>query len=209
MVRALLGGAHLHTETRVSALRPGCIALADGGVKRGYDCVICSVPTPQAMPLLEELPLLRERLGGVRYRPIWSFLMRWEGGPDVEVIKFDDELLNLAVRQPSGGPGVWAVYASHAFSETYLEAGDEEAGTRAASALMGLLGLRWPVDVVVSHRWRYALPFGSLGGFWLSDPENRVTLIGDGVAGAGIERAWESGQRLAQALIQNRQARVA
>lgn len=155
--------------------------------------------------MLDALPLLRERLSEVRYRPIWSFLMRWEGGPAADVIKFDDHLLNLAVRQTSGGPGLWAVYATHEFSETYLEASEMEASNRAASALMGLLGLPWPVEVEVSHLWRHARPEASVGGFWLGDRENRVALIGDGIAGVGVERAWESGLRLAQSILQSKE----
>jgi hypothetical protein len=106
------------------------------------------------------------------------------------------------VRQISGGPGLWAVHSSNEFAETYLEASVEEASTRAASALMGLLGLPWPVEVEASHLWRHARPEKSMGGFWLGDRENRVALIGDGIAGEGVERAWESGLRLAQALLQ-------
>jgi renalase len=202
LVRHLLGDASLHTHATVAALQPRTIILEDGRVMGDYDCVICSVPTPQAIPLLDALPLLREGLGKVRYRPVWSFLMRWEGGPAANVIKFDDHLLKLAVRQPSDGPGLWAVHSSHEFAETYLEASIEEASTRAASALMGLLGLPWPVEVEASHLWRHARPETTVGGFWLSDRENRVALIGDGIAGAGVERAWESGTRLAQALVQ-------
>jgi predicted NAD/FAD-dependent oxidoreductase len=134
--------------------------------------------------------------------------MRWEGGPAVDVIKFDDHLLNLAVRQTTHGEGLWAVHSSHEFAETYLEASDMEASTRAASALMGLLGLPWPVEVEASHLWRHARPVGTAGGFWVGDRENRVALIGDGIAGVGVERAWESGVRLAQALIQAREERV-
>ena len=209
LVRQLLGAARLHTETRVSALRPRSILLDNGEVRGDYDWVISSVPAPQAISLLDALPLLRERLEGIHYRPIWTFLMRWEGGPDAEVIKFDDPLLNLAVRQTGNGPGLWTVYASHEFSETYLEVTAEEASTRASSALVGLLGLPWPVEVEASHRWRYALPVNSVGGFWLNDPENRVALIGDGIAGAGVERSWESGQRLAQMLIQSTEVMAA
>lgn len=202
LVRNLLGDARLHTGARVAALRPRTLVFDDGREAGDYDCVICSVPVPQAIPLLDALPRLRERLEPVRYRPIWSFLMRWEGGPAADVIKFDDHLLNLAVRQPSGGTGLWSVYATHEFSETYLEASEMEASNRAASALMGLLGLPWPVEIEASHLWRYALPVNPVGGFWLGDRENRVALIGDGIAGAGVERAWESGIRLAQALMQ-------
>jgi predicted NAD/FAD-dependent oxidoreductase len=209
LVRTLLGGATLHAGSRVAAIEPRRIVLDNGETRGDYDCVICAVPAPQAIDLLVALPRLRERLGGVGYRPLWSFLMRWEGGPSADVIKFDDHLLHLAVRQPSGGAGLWAVHASHAFSETYLEASAEEASTRAASALMGLLGLPWPVDVEVSHRWRYALPTHEVGGFWLGDREHRVAVIGDGIAGAGIERAWESGTRLAQALIRDKAALAA
>ena len=57
-------------------------------------------------------------------------------------------------------------------------------------------------DVDAAHLWRMALPTAQQDGFWLSDRENRVALIGDGIAGAGVERAWESGTRLAQALQQ-------
>lgn len=202
LVRKLLGKARLHTGTRVVALQPRTLILQGGQVLGDYDCIICSVPTPQAIPMLDALPRLGERLSEVRFRPVWSFLMRWEGGPAADVIKFDDPLLDLAVRQFSGGPGLWAVHSSNEFSETYLEASVEEVSTRAASALMGLLGLPWPVAVEASHLWRHARPEKSMGGFWLGDRENRVALIGDGIAGEGVERAWESGQRLAQALLQ-------
>ena len=205
LVRHVMGTARLHTQSRVVALQPRTIILEDGRVLGDYDCVICSVPTPQAIPLLDALPLLREGLGKVRYRPIWSFLMRWEGGPAADVIKFDDHLLNLAVRQTSGGEGLWAVHSSHEFAETYLEASEMEASNRAASALMGLLGLPWPVEIEASHLWRYARPETATEGFWLGDRENRVALIGDGIAGVGVERAWESGLRLAQAILQSKE----
>lgn len=205
LVRKLLGDARLHTGSRVAALKPRTIVLEDGRELGDYDCVICSVPVPQAIHLLDALPLLRERLADVRYRPIWSFLMRWDGGPAADVIKFSDHLLNLAVRQPSGGEGLWSVYATHEFSETYLEASEMEASNRAASALMGLLGLPWPVEIEASHLWRYARPENPVGGFWVGDRENRVALIGDGIAGVGVERAWESGTRLAQAILQSKE----
>lgn len=204
LVRHLLRDATLHTEARVTKLAPRTLVLEDGTVHGDFDCVICAIPSPQAMLLLADLPRLAERLMETRYRPIWSFLMRWEGGPPVDVIKFDDPLLNVAVRQPAGGAGLWAVHASHAFSETYLDVHPMEAETRAASALMGLLSLPWPVDVEASHLWRYALPTTASDGYWFGDREHRVGLIGDGIAGAGVERAWDSGTRFAQMLIQNR-----
>jgi predicted NAD/FAD-dependent oxidoreductase len=202
LVRQLLGGARLHTGARVVALRPRTLILEDGRRPGDYNCVVCSVPAPQAIPMLDALPLLLQRLHAVRYRPVWNFLMRWEGGPDAAVILFDDSVLDRAVRQSGDGEGLWLVSSSHAFAETYLEASEREAGTRAASALMGVLGLPWPVEVETAQLWRHALPDTALGGFWLGDRENRVALIGDGIAGAGVERAWESGVRLAQALVQ-------
>jgi predicted NAD/FAD-dependent oxidoreductase len=205
LVRQLLGDARLHLQAGVAALQPRTLILEDGRVLGDYDCVVCSVPAPQAIPMLDALPLLRERLLEVRYRPVWSFLMRWKEGPAAEVIKFDDHLLELAVRQTAGGPDLWAVHSSHEFAETYLEASIEEVGTRAASALMGLLGLPWPVEVEAAHLWRHARPESSAGGFWVGDRENRVALIGDGIAGKGVERAWESGLRLAQAILQSKE----
>ena len=205
LVRHVMGTARLHAQSRVVALQPRTLIMEDGRVLGDYDCVICSVPIPQAIPMLDALPLLRDRLGEVRYRPVWSFLMRWEGGPAADVIKFDDHLLDMAVRQTADGPGLWAVHTTHEFAETYLEASEMEASNRAASALMGLLGLPWPVEIEASHLWRYARPETSVGGFWLGDRENRVALIGDGIAGDGVERAWESGLRLAQAILQSKE----
>ena len=202
LVRHLLGQAKLHTQSRVTALQPHILVLEDGCTANGYDYVICSVPSPQAIPMLDALPQLRDRLLGVHYRPIWSFLMRWEGGPAADIIKFDDHLLDMAVRQVTADPSLWVVHSSYEFAETYLEASEMEASTRAASALMGLLGLPWPVEVEASHRWRYARSENPVGGYWLSDRDNRVALIGDGIAGAGVERAWESGVQLAQAILQ-------
>jgi predicted NAD/FAD-dependent oxidoreductase len=201
LTRHLLGAAQLHTRSPVTSIRARTLVMADGREMGDYDCVICSVPTPQAIPLIAAVPRLLERLHDVRYRPVWSFLMRWEGGPTADVIKFDDHLLSLAVRQ-SETPGLWSVHSTHEFAETYLEVSEIEASTRGASALMGLLGLPWPVEVEASHLWRYALPENPIGGYWLSDRENRVALIGDGIAGSGVERAWESGTRFAQALHQ-------
>ena len=202
LVQALLGDATLHLGASVASIQPRTLVMADGTTHPDYDCVICSVPTPQALPLLDSLPLLRDRLCDVAFRPVWSFLMRWEGGPAANVIRFDDHLLSLAVRQIAGGPGLWAVHSSHEFAETYLEASEMEASNRAASALMGLLGLPWPVEIEASQLWRLAQATATPGGFWVSDRESRVAVIGDGVAGEGVERAWESGNRLAQALIQ-------
>jgi len=202
LVRKLMGNARLHTDSRVVRLAPRTLVLENGSVHDRFDCVICSVPTPQALPLVQDLPRLHERLlSDTEYRPVWTFIMRWEGGPRADVIQFDDELLNLAVRQV-GGEGIWAVHSTHAFAEAYLEVPKEEASTRGASALMGLLAMPWPVEVEAAHLWRLALPTQQQGGFWLDDRENRVALIGDGVAGTGVERAWESGTRLAQALVQ-------
>ncbi len=202
LVHRMLKDARLHLQTRVAALQPRTLILEDGRVLGDYDCIVCSVPAPQAIPMLDALPLLRERLLEVRYRPVWSFLTRWEGGPDAEVIKFDDNLLELAVRQTTSGPDLWVVHSSHEFAETCLEASMEEAGTHAASALAELLGLPRPVEVESAHLWRHARPASPAGGFWVGDRENRVALIGDGIAGKGVERAWESGLRLAQAILQ-------
>lgn len=202
IVRNLLGRATLHVNTRVAHVAPRSIVLEDGQVRDGFDCVIVAIPTVQAVALLDALPMLKSRLESrCQYRPIWSFAMRWPGGLAADVIQFDDELLDLAVRQPSG-KDLWIVHSTHLFAETYLEASVEEASTRGASALMGLLALPWPVEVESAHLWRYAQPQAQLEGFWLGDRENRVALIGDGITGGSVERAWESGTRLAQALVQ-------
>jgi renalase len=162
------------------------------------------VPGPQAIPLLGELPHLRDQLAGVRYRPVWAFLMRWKGGPEADIIKFDHNLIDMAVRQTTADSGLWLVHSSYEFAETLVEGSETAAQTRAVVAVMELLGLSQPVEVVASHLWLYARSENPVGGRWLGDHESRVALIGDGIAGAGVERAWESGVQLAQAILHSK-----
>jgi renalase len=204
MVGHVMGQAKLHLESHVIAVQPQAIVLEDGSMADGYDQVICAVPGPQAIPLLDPLSPLREQLAGVRYRPVWAFLMRCEGGPEADIIKFDDNLLDMAVRQTTADPDLWLVHSSYEFAESHVEASEIEARTRAAAALMGLLGLSRPVEVEASHMWLYARSENSVGGYWLRDDESRVILIGDGISGAGVERAWESGVQLAQAILESK-----
>jgi renalase len=204
LIRHVLGQAKLHVDSRVIAVQPHVIIFEDGTIAEGYDHVICAVPGPQAIPLLEEVPDLRDRLAGVRYRPVWAFLMRWEGGPEADTIKFAHNLLDMAVRQSTADPSLWLVHSSYEFAETIVEGSEMDARTRAVAALMGLLGLSQQVEVAASHLWLYARSENPVGGRWLSDREFRVALIGDGIAGAGVERAWESGVQLAQAMLHSR-----
>lgn len=201
LVRHVMGKAKLHVGSRVVALYPNTLFLEDGSKADGYDHVICAVPGPQAVPLLDGAPELQERLAGVRYRPVWAFLVRWEGGPDADIIKFDDSQLDMAVRQVTADPGLWLVHSSHDFAETLVEASELDARTLAASRLMSLLGLSRPVEIEASHMWLYARSVNPVGGYWLGDERSGVTLIGDGIAGAGVERAWESGVQLARAIL--------
>lgn len=204
LVRHVLGEAKLHIESRVKALQPHALVLEDGSIADSYDHVICAVPAHQAIPMLEAFPQLRNRLAAVRYRPVWAFLMRWEGGPSADIIKFDDNLLDMAVRQTTADPGLWLVHSSYGFARLLANASGIQAGTLAAVVLMDLLGLSRAVEVEASHLWLYARPENTVRDHWLSDPESSVSLIGDGVVGAGVERAWESGVQLAQAILRSK-----
>lgn len=201
LVRDLLGSAKLHTDSEVTAVKPHGVVLEDGREPDGYDYVVCSVPSPQAISLLDTLPQLQEDLTGVRYRPIWSFLMRWAGGPDADVLKLDDSRLDLVVRQQSAGPDLWVLHSSHEFAETHAGSSEIAAATQATTILKGLLGLSQDVECKASKHWKFARAVVPVGGYWLGDHDSHVALIGDGITGAGIERAWESGMRLAQAIL--------
>lgn len=201
LVRDLLGSAKLQTLSKVAAIRPHTLVFEDGRVLGDYDRVVCSVPSPQAVGLLQAFPALRERLGAVRYRPLWSFLLHWTGGPTANVLKFDDPQLDLAVQQSAAGPGQWVVHSSHEFAEAHADAAAVTVSAHAVAVLMGLLGLE-DIEVIDAQHWRYARAVEPVGGYWLTDEPSGVALIGDGITGAGIERAWESGMRLAQLILE-------
>jgi renalase len=202
LVRQLAGDARLRFSAQVTHVDADTIMLADGESISGFDQVIVSVPAPQAAVLLADYAALQAQLAGVQYQPLWTFLMRWDGGVAAEAIRFDDSLLQLAVRQGFAGAGVWAVQATPLFSTTYLDASLEEVTTRAASALVGLVGLSQPIDVIAAHRWLYAMPIAATtcstpDTRWLWDKETGVAVIGDGVSSGTLEGAWESGVQFA------------
>jgi predicted NAD/FAD-dependent oxidoreductase len=201
LLRVLLGEARLRLTAQVAAVTASTITLADGESISGFDYVIVAVPAPQAAMLLAAHAGLQHELAALAYEPRWTFLMRWDGGIAADVIVFDDSLLQRAVRQHAAAPGLWAVHATRLFSETYRDSSLEEVTTRAASALVGLVGLAQPIDVVASHRWLYAQADAALNRPFLYDPVSAIAVIGDGIAQGDLESAWESGVAFATALL--------
>jgi predicted NAD/FAD-dependent oxidoreductase len=201
LVRTLLGAARVRVSAQVAAVNGDTVALADGESIGGFDRIVVATPAPQAAALLAAHPELQRELATVEYEPRWSFLMRWDGGLRADAIDFDDSLLQLAVRQRFAAPGLWAVHATRLFSETYRDASLEEVTTRAASALVGLVGLAQPIDVLAAHRWLYALPVRTLDKPCLQHASSGIAVIGDGIAGDTLENAWESGVACARALL--------
>jgi predicted NAD/FAD-dependent oxidoreductase len=57
-------------------------------------------------------------------------------------------------------------------------------------------------DHISAHRWRYAFVEQSLGSAFLWDNGARLGICGDGCLGPRVEAAFESGQALAQAVME-------
>lgn len=179
------------------------------GIDHGsFPLVVLTVPAPQAVPLLEHSPALRERAQAAHYDPCWASWVRLEEPLD---LPFDagcpaDERLAWCARNDSkpGRPEgeLWLLHASPAFSHAH-EAGPIQQPELVRRALTEAF-LAWVerpdarVSAYGAHYWRYARCAAPESSEPLWEPELGLGVCGDWCAGPRVEDAWTSGRRLAE-----------
>ncbi len=178
-----------------------------------FDAVILTQPIPQARVLLESMGE-RRSLSNAFYRSCLSVLMCYEvDGSDFEfhaLVEPDQrhpltwlslESVKVDGRAPAGCTALVA-QMSPEFSTEHYDAPDQEIAAEAGVWTARLLGNRF-IQPAMSQvkRWRYSQP-ETTATFTSANPAGtRLLVAGDGVAGARVEFAYESGLMAAERLL--------
>ena len=164
-----------------------------------FSAVLVTFPAEQAAAILP--PELATSLADIQYAPCWTVMAAFPKRLDLpETLRYHDPI-GWAARD-SGKPGRdasqenWVIQADPEFSRAFLEASPEQVIAALLAALPG------PAPMfAVAHRWRFSLLEVALGLPCLWDAALAVGYASDGCIAGRAESAWESGQALAQRVL--------
>lgn len=186
------------------ARKHGLWWLADKDAEAGpFDAVILAVPAEQAAAILSlhQFQMARTALLA-RSQPCWTAMFAFDcplqGLPPI--LRQSGDLAWAArnsAKPGRSGPEAWVVQASASWSNTWLEASQEDVSAMLLAAFSMACGQAVPRPVTAaSHRWRFALSAGNgEGALWNS--VIGLGVCGDWLLGPRVECAWLSGRMLA------------
>jgi photolyase PhrII len=201
IARRLLDGLPIEPGRPIVRARRGAdgwrLDDADGVGHGPFDALVVAVPVAQALPLLEAVPRLADRIACARHAPCWSVLLTLDRAAcsPLSIPALASPLATVVpCRVIDGAPPRLVLHASAAWSIEHLEA-DPRAVIEAlvAPALEQLDLPRGAVVEAVAHRWRYARVARAVGVDALHDPVASAVVVGDGIRGGGVESAFLSG----------------
>jgi renalase len=189
------------------------------------EAVVCTVPAPQAITLLQSLPesvlapdFIR-RLKSVQFFPCLSAIAGYPPNchqdwlnryPEVRAIKIADDSdlawigLDSSKRASSPQP-VFVLQSTAAFAEKHLEVTDLQpaAGKLLKQAAKRFAPWLETPDWLQIHRWRYAFAPGSSAEtetHWVSNAPIPLACAGDWCSGIRAENAFLSGLEVAETI---------
>lgn len=174
-----------------------------------FDRVICTTPVDQARTLLASEPSMIDAMKEVSVAPCWALLMASEARlrVDSEILRNPtDGIAWMARNNTKPGRGasgsVWVVHASVDWSRKNLEMDKDDAIDALLALVSDVTEKRLPSTTYISsHRWRYAQTETPLGQPFISSDNGTLFIGGDWCLGARVEYAYQSGQAIADALI--------
>lgn len=200
------GGWMLHAKHT-----PGAERVEPSGP---FDWVLVTAPAPQTSALLKELTPIADRVADAGMEPRWTVMVVPDGSLSqggAEIIKFDDGVLDFAVRNDGkpgrGGAESWVVHARRDWSIANLELDKEQALEALMAAFRAAIPQGDPT-FAAAHRWRYSEVSAPLGVPCLLDPDLGLGAAGDWCVGPCVADALESGRALADAVLKRVLARV-
>lgn len=174
-----------------------------------FHAVAVAAPASEARLLIGSVPELVAPLSRVRMAPCWALMVRIEGNvlPEQDVYSDMSEVVRWIARNNTK-PGRRAdgeslvIHASPSWSRE-TESGDpQDVAQELWSEVCNVLSLP-PVRPthMTAHLWRQGLVETSLGETYLYSSEYMAGIAGDWCLGRLAEHAFESGDRLAKAII--------
>jgi len=192
-------GWTLETET-------GAVETPNNGL---FAAVILAVPAPQAIPLAATAHLAFPELETVRYAPCWALMLAYD-----DAIHGVDDRITLEhgpirwIARDNSKPGrsskitTFVVHASPEWSRRHLELSAEDAALELTENFRSITGISAHPTYVTAHRWRFALVEETAGAAYLWNGDAKLGACGDWALGPRVECAFDSGEALANAIIQ-------
>jgi predicted NAD/FAD-dependent oxidoreductase len=188
-------------------IHPGGTARDGGDLSGPFDAVLIALPGQQAASLVATAGhRFADAAKGAVMAPCWAVMARFAEPVDgCDVRQSATSPVAWAAREgsrPGAEPGAdhWILHASADWSRTHLEDSPEAAGAALVAAFRAETRAAAP-DLVLAHRWRYALAETPLGQACLWDDAARLGVCGDWCLGGRIEAAHDSGIALARAVL--------
>lgn len=172
-----------------------------------FDWVLVTAPAPQTHALLEGLTPIAARVAEAGMEPRWTVMVVPDGSLNqgsAEVIAFDDEILERAIRNDRkpgrSGAESWVVQARRDWSIANLELDKDQARDAVLAAFRKAIPQGDPI-FAAAHRWRFSEVSAPLGVPCLLDPDLGLGAAGDWCVGPCVADALESGRALADELL--------
>jgi renalase len=215
--RALAAGHAIVSGCQIARVqhedRGWSVHTVDGSVEtpgNGYfTAIILAVPAPQAVALAASAGVSLPELEMVRYTPCWALMLAFSEslGLAADRIRPHDYVIDWIARNSSkpGRPGdreTVVVHAGADWSRQHLELSPDAAAGEIAARFRDITGIDATPSFSAAHRWRYALVERSAGAKFLWNAGERLSACGDGCLGPHVEAAFDSGEALADAVMQ-------
>jgi len=213
LVRPLAESVRIHTGRAVHTVErhdKGWHIWFDDQTSVGpFHAVAVAVPAPKARLMLGRVEEFAQSMARVRMTPCWALMVRVEENvlPDQDVFSDMSEVIRWIARnntkpgRVTRGDSI-VVHASPSWSRETEDADPEVVAEELWSEISHVLGLR-PVrpSRMTAHLWRHGLVDQSMGETYLFSTDHRIGVAGDWCLGRLAEHAFESGDRLAKAII--------
>lgn len=213
LVKAMATGLDIRLQTRVAGLeRTGeqWRLLDEQGQELGlFDWVISTAPLPQSRTLLPTEFSGQSEMAGLKMNGCYALLLTINRNalPHWDAARVNDSPLawiacnhRLPGRDPDSGTLV--AHSTTDWAEQHMEADQHWVTRQLLAHFCRLTGIdEGDITHAGLHRWRYALgqEQEEPGPAYLLDPELRLAACGDGYLSGGVEAAFTSARRLAEA----------
>ena len=212
LAAAMAQGQDIRLETHVSALRrvDAKWQLVDdrAGSLGLFDLVVSTVPAPQAERLMPAAFSGCNVLQSVRMAGCFTLMIGGLQPPELDfhAARVDHPILSwVAVNNSKPGrdtPFSLVVHSRNDWAQIHIEDATEHVRRTMLSALEEVTGHNFAqASWIDLQRWRYASVDVAAGQPFLLDAENGLAACGDWCIGGRVEAAFESGNRLGEAML--------
>lgn len=175
-----------------------------------FDIVVCALPAEPSLTILEPFPELASLAAQVTTRPCLATMVLFEEEVmvDFEAAFLNEGPLGWACRDASKpdrpAQECWVLHATEEWSRAHLSTSAEKVASLMLSAFASLCPVELPpISYCRSHRWRHALPEGSLALPFCYDDQLKIGVAGDWCNTPNVDGAYWSGADLATAVLKS------